>query len=103
MKALVGKGTPQEQTLAQLVGATVFSTLDANQDFALSREFALLTTFISPYGRYCFNFGISLAPKHFQRQMSTILSGVTGVVCLMDNILIHGKLNLNIIAIWRKF
>ena len=86
--------TAVEQTLAQLA---VFSTLDANSGFwqiPLSRESSLLTTFISPYGRYCFKrlpFGISSAPEHFQRQMSAILSGVTGVLCLMDNIFIHGK------------
>jgi len=86
-----------EQTLTQLAGATVFSTLDANSGFwqiPLSRESSLLTTFISPYGRYCFKhlpFGISSAPEYFQQRMSAILSGVTGVVCLMDDILIHMK------------
>ena len=62
-----------QQTLAQLAGTTVFSTLDANSCFwqiPLSHESALLTTFISPYGWYCFKhlpFGISSAPEHFQR------------------------------------
>ena len=96
MKVFVEKDAV-EQILAQLAEATVFSTLDANSGFwqiPLSHESALLTTFISPYGRYCFKclpFGISSAPEHFQRQVSTIFSGLTGVVCLMDDILIHGK------------
>ena len=65
-----------EQTLAQLAGARVFSKLDANSGFwqiPFSRESALLTTFITPFGQYCFHrlpFGITSAPEHFQRRMS---------------------------------
>ena len=86
-----------EQALAQLAGAQVFSKIDANSGFwqiPLAQESALLTTFITPFGRFCFNrlpFGITSAPEHFQRRMSEILQGVTGVVCLMDDILVHGK------------
>ena len=86
-----------EQTLAQLAGARVFFKLDANSGFwqiPLAKESALLTTFITPFGRFCFNrlpFGITSAPEHFQRRMSEILQDVEGAVCLMDDILIHGK------------
>lgn len=57
-----------DETLAQLVGATVFSKLDANSGFwqiPLATESHLLTTFTTPFGRFCFNklpFGISSAP-----------------------------------------
>ena len=47
-----------EKSLAQLAGAKVFSTLDANSGFwhiPLDRDSALLTTFITPFGRYCFH------------------------------------------------
>ena len=56
-----------------LAGARVFSKLDANSSFwqiPLSRDSALLTTFITPFGRFCFHrlpFGITSAPEHFQR------------------------------------
>ena len=86
-----------EQILAQLTGAQQFSKLDANSGFwqiPLSPESARLTTFITPFGRFHFNrlpFGITSAPEHFQRRMSTILNGLDGVVCLMDDVLIHGK------------
>ena len=46
-----------EQVLARLSGVTVFSILDANSGFwqiLLSAESASLTTFISPFGRFCF-------------------------------------------------
>ena len=65
-----------DQILAQLSGACIFSKLDANSGFwqiPLSTESALLTTFITPFGCYCFHrlpFGITSAPEHFQRRMS---------------------------------
>ena len=86
-----------EQTLAQLAGARVFTKLDANSGFwqiPLAEESAFLTTFITPFGRFCFNrlpFGITSAPEHFQRRMAEILQDVEGVVCLMDDVLVHGK------------
>ena len=62
-----------EQILAQIGDSTIFSKLDANAGFwqvKLSKESALLTTFITPYGRYCFNrlpFGITSAPEFFPK------------------------------------
>ena len=86
-----------EQSVAQFAEAQVFSTLDANSGFRqipLNRDSALLTTVITPFGRYCFHrlpFGITSAPEHFQRRMSDILSGLEGVVCMMDDVLVHGQ------------
>ena len=85
-----------DQTLAQLAGAKLFTKLDANSGFwqiPLSPDSALLTTFITPFGRYHFRrlpFGISSAPEHFQRRMHDALSGLTGTICLMDDILVYG-------------
>ena len=86
-----------EQTLAQIGAARILSKLDANSGFwqvELSRDSALLTTFITPFGRYCFNrlpFGITSAPEHFQRRMGDIVSGLEGVVCLVGDILVFGE------------
>jgi len=74
----------------------LFSKLDARSSFwqiPLSEKSKLLTTFITPKGRFCFNrlpFGISLAPEHFQRQMSNVLEGLDGVICHIDDILVYG-------------
>ena len=86
-----------DQTLAQLAGARVFSKLNANSGFwliPLSPESIPLTTFITPYGRYCFHrlpFGITSAPEHFQRRMSEVLGDLEGVVCMMDDVIVHGR------------
>ena len=85
-----------DTTLAQLTGITIFSKLDANSGFwqiLLAKESRLLTTFITPYGQFCFNklpFGISSAPEVFQRHMNEILSGLPGVLCHVDDILVFG-------------
>ena len=85
-----------EQTLAQIGGAKVFSKLDANSGFwqvELSHDSSRLTTFLTPFGRFCFKrlpFGITSAPEYFQRRMSEILSGLRGVVCLIDDVLVYG-------------
>ena len=86
-----------DYTLAQLSNATVFTKLDANSGFwqiRLAKESRHFTTFITPLCRFCFNrlpFGITSAPEHFQRKMSQLLEGLEGVVCMMDDILIHGQ------------
>ena len=65
-----------DDTLGRLTEATVFSRLDANSGFwqvPLCPKSRLLTTFITPCGRFCFNklpFGIASAPELFQKRMS---------------------------------
>nr|XP_033936287.1 uncharacterized protein K02A2.6-like [Pseudochaenichthys georgianus] len=86
-----------EGMIAQLRGSTVFSSLDAVSRFwqiPLDKDSQRLTTFITPYGRYCFKhlpFGISSAPEIFQRKMVETLEGLDGVAVYMDDIIIHGS------------
>ncbi|KAL5479382.1 hypothetical protein EMCRGX_G022901 [Ephydatia muelleri] len=86
-----------DENLAQLSGATVFSKLDANCGFwqiPLAKHVQLLTTFITPFGRYCFTklpFGISCAPELFQKRMSDILQDIEGKLCQMDDVLVFGS------------
>lgn len=86
-----------DETLGKLAGAKIFSKLDANSGFyqvPLDKESALLTTFITPFGRYCYQrlpFGISSGPELFQARVSKILEGQEGVTCMIDDILVHGS------------
>jgi len=53
-----------------------------------------LTTFITPWGRFCFNvlpFGISSGSEKFQKTMNQILLGLEGVESNIDDVLVHGK------------
>ena len=83
--------------LSDLSKGVVFSKLDANSGFwqvKLDPKCKLLTTFVTPWGRFCFKrmpFGISSAPEYFQRTMEKILVGLEGVICMMDDILVYGK------------
>ena len=85
-----------DESLPKLGKSKIFTKLDANSSFwqlPLCEESKLLTTFITPFGRFAYNrlpFGISSAPEIFQRHMSQMLEGMEGVVCHMDDILVHG-------------
>lgn len=62
---------------------------------SLHPESIPLTTYIPPFGRYCFHrlpFGISSAPEHFQKRLSQMLTGLEGTVCHADDILVFGTL-----------
>ena len=84
-----------ESVLAQLSGSKVFSKLDANSgswQIPLDPSSRPLTTFLTPFGRYHFSkppFGLSSAPELFQRRMNKLLEGLEGVVCLIDDVLVH--------------
>ncbi|MDD9361312.1 MAG: reverse transcriptase [Anaplasma sp.] len=73
------------------------SKLDATASFhqvRLSEESQELTTFITPFGMFCFCrllFVICSAPEYFKRQMSRILKGQDGVVNMIDDILVFGS------------
>lgn len=91
--------------LSKLSEGVMFSKLDANSGFwqvKLDKKCKELTTFVTPWGRFCFNrmpFGISSAPEYFQRVMEKILHGLEGIICLMDDILVYGK---NAVEHWNR-
>ena len=80
-----------------LSGSKYFSTLDASSGFfqiPLSEESSLLTTFITPFGRFAFKrvpMGISLGPECFQTKMTETLEGLEGCKAIMDDTIIYGK------------
>ena len=83
--------------LAQIKESKYFTKLDCNSGFwqeKLDPDSRLLTTFITPFGRFCFNrmpFGIKSAPEHYQKKMTQILEGFDGHISIIDDMLIHGK------------
>ena len=86
-----------EFTLGKLSKSKIFSKIDANSAFwqrRLSESSRLLTTFITPWGRFCFNrlpYGISTGSEQFQKCMNNILEGLEGVESEIDDLLVHGE------------
>ena len=78
-----------DKAFANLASARYFSGLEIK----LSKRLKPLTTFITPWGRYCFNvlpFGISSGSEKFKKCMSQILEGLDGVECNIGDVLFHG-------------
>ena len=85
-----------EDITTRLSGACIFSKLDANHGYwqiPLSKSSQLLSTFNSPFRRYCFKhmpFGIKSAQEVFQKRMSQLLGDLAGVETNIDDILVWG-------------
>lgn len=86
-----------DDVLPKLTDAQVFSILDVRHGYwnvRLDEESQLLTTFNTPYGRYCFKrlpFGIVTAQDVFQKKMDQAFERVSGTVGIADDLVIFGK------------
>ena len=84
-------------TPGKLGGSEVFSKIDANIAFwqrKLSDDSRPLTTFATLWRRFCFNrrpCNISMGSEQFQKCMRDILEGIEGAGCQVDDIVVHGK------------
>ena len=91
----------QSATPAQAVAdmaaqsARVFTKLDALKGYhqcPLDPDSQLLTTFISPFGRFKFlraPYGISSISEHYNRRMDEAFAGLTGYRRIVDDIVIY--------------
>lgn len=86
-----------EELTCEIAGSKIFSTLDANKGFyqiKLTERASLLTTFITPFGRYRFlrlPFGISVAPEIFHRVFTEIFSDIKNVKIYIDDLIIYAR------------
>ena len=80
-----------EELATRSNGAKIFSVFDANNGFgrwSSINHLALLTTFNTPFGRYCWKrmpFGINSAPEVWQRKMQEHIEGLYGVEVIADD------------------
>ncbi|GBM78620.1 Transposon Ty3-I Gag-Pol polyprotein [Araneus ventricosus] len=86
-----------DYTLTEFNNAKIFSIIDANSGFwqiMLHPESSAFTTFTTPFGRFKFKrlpFEISSAPEVFQKRIRECLTGLNGVVGLMDEFVVYGE------------
>ena len=85
-----------EDLLPELANARVFSKVDLPNGYwhcELDEASCLLTTFVTPYGRYRWlrlPFGTKVSSEIFLRKLNESLEGLKGIVCVADDILIFG-------------
>ena len=86
-----------EDVLHELRDTNVFSKADLASGYwhvKLHEESSLLTTFQTCFGRYTYlplSFGINGSSEYFQKKLVEALQGLPGVVCIADDVVIHGR------------
>lgn len=86
-----------DDVLPDLTGAKYFTKLDARSGYwnvKLAEESSYLTTFNSPFGRYRFlrlPFGLKSSQDEFQKKIDECYEGLSGVVAIVDDILVFGE------------
>ena len=86
-----------EDITTRMANAKWFTKLDANRGYwqiPLDEESQLLTTFNTPFGRYCYQvtpFGITSAQEVFQKRMSQHFGDLEGVETAIDDIIVHAE------------
>ena len=77
--------------------STWFASMDATKGYwqiALSKDASLLTTFITPWGRYRYTrapMGLSSSGDEFCRRGDRALAGLRDIVKVVDDILLHAR------------
>ena len=85
-----------EEVAHEFAHSYFFTKLDACHGYwsiVLNQDSSLLTTFNSPFGRYCFlqlPFGLVCSQDIFQKKMDQILKECQGCIRTVDDITMHG-------------
>ncbi len=86
-----------EDVLHELGKSKVFSKADLSSGYwhvTLDEDSSFITTFQTCFGRYRYlrlPFGINGASEYFQKKLLSALEGLQGVVCIADDVIIHGE------------
>uniref|UniRef100_W5MST9 ribonuclease H n=1 Tax=Lepisosteus oculatus TaxID=7918 RepID=W5MST9_LEPOC len=85
-----------EELTSQISGSTIFTKLDLRQGYFQiplhpdSQNLTTVVTHISVFRYTRVPFGLSSAPNCSQKMMSTIFTGIPGVVFYLDDNVVHG-------------
>ena len=86
-----------EEVACEFAHSCYFTKLDAHHGYwsiVLDQKSSLLTTFNSPFRRYCFLhllFGLVCSQDIFQKKMDQILEECQGCIGITDDITVHGR------------
>ena len=86
-----------EDIAPKLAGTRYFSKLDTSSglwQIPLHSDIAKFTTFMTPFGRFCFKrlaFGNTSAPESFQYIISDLLENREDCELIMDDIIVYGS------------
>lgn len=86
-----------EMLFQQVQGSTVFAKIDlsrAYQQLKLDKTSRVFTTISTHKGLFQykrFPFGVASGPSKFQKKIESVLAGIEGIAILLDDILIGGK------------
>ena len=85
-----------DDVLTSMNNAKIFSKLDVQEAFwhvELDEQSSILTTMITPYGRYRWArlpFGLKVSSEIFQKRLNESLEGINRVICVADDIIVVG-------------
>ena len=91
-----------EEVTHKFHGSKVFSKLDVKNGYwgiKLYAESQLLTTFNTPFSRYCFMrmpFGLIMSQDVFQQRMDMILEQCSGTIGIADDVVVYGRICHNL-------
>ena len=86
-----------DEVVSKLNAAKFFTIVDALKGYwhiPLDEESSYLTTFSTPFGRYCFTrlpFGLVVSQDVFQKQLDTPFEGLDGVTGFADDTFVYGS------------
>ncbi len=86
-----------DDVLHELRHSQVFTKADLSSGYwhvKLDDESSKLTTFQTPYGRYRWlrlPFGLNVSSEIFQKRLLDAFADLHGIVCIADDIVVHGK------------
>ena len=90
-----------------MANAKWFTKPNANRGYwqiPLDKESQLLTTFNTPFGRYCYQvtpFVITSAQEVFKKRMSQHFGDLEGVETDIDDIIVHAEKEVNMTIVYK--
>ena len=86
-----------EDVMHELRESRIFTKADLSCGYwhvKLDDASSMLTTFMTPFGRYRWlrlPFGLAASAEIFQKKLIQALDGLPGVICIADDVVIHGR------------